>query len=149
MRALYNILRVIFGVKSCKKRFFIFVVVKYFPERVMAAIFVACGDSLRGSAGQRSMRESNRCDGVQCAHQFFRKRSPTPRRTYTQLFSLLLSLSSIFTRTRFFSKNLCCCCYFGHCCRGFWPFSCSDRGCSSFLATVVVVAKLLRFNRYW
>jgi hypothetical protein len=24
-----------------------------------------------------------------------------------------------FTRTRFFSKNLCCCCYFGHCCRGF------------------------------
>ena len=72
----------------------------------MAAIFVACGDSLRGSAGQRSMRESNRCDGVQCAHQFFRKRSPTPRRTYTQLFlSLLLSLSSIFTRTRFFLQK--------------------------------------------
>ena len=37
----------------------------------MAAIFVACGDSLRGSAGQRSMRESNRCDGAQCAHQLF------------------------------------------------------------------------------
>ena len=33
MRALYNILRVIFGVKSCKKRFFIFVAVKIFPGK--------------------------------------------------------------------------------------------------------------------
>ena len=120
MRALYNILRVIFGVKSCKKRFFVFVAVKYFPERVMAAIFVACGDSLRSSAGQRSMRESNRCDGVQCAHQFSRTLAHIASHVHAVVLSLLLSLSSIFTRTRFFSKNLCCCCcYFGHCCRGF------------------------------
>ena len=106
MRALYNILRVIFGVKSCKKRFFIFVAVKYFPERVMATIFVACGDSLWGSAGQRSMRESNRCNGVQCAHQFFRKRSPTPRRTYTQLFSLSYFLCPQFLLVRVFSPKI-------------------------------------------
>ena len=88
----------------------------------MAAIFVACGDSLRGSAGQRSMRESNRCDGVQCAHQFFRKRSPSPRRTYTQLFfSLSCFLCPQFLLVRVFSPKISVVvvCYFGHCCRGF------------------------------
>ena len=75
----------------------------------MAAIFVACGDSLRGSAGQRSMRESNRCDGVQCAHQFFRKRSPTPRRTYTQLFFFLspaFSVLNFYSYAFFLQKSL-------------------------------------------
>ena len=121
MRALYNILRVIFGVKSCKKRFFIFVAVKIFPGKSNDDNFIVCGDSLRGNAGQRSMRESNRCDGAQCAHQFFENARPhRVARTRSCSLSLMLSLSSIFTRTRFFSKNLCCCCcYFGHCCRGF------------------------------
>ena len=72
----------------------------------MAAIFVACGDSLRGSAGQRSMRESNRCNGVQCAHQFFRKRSPTLRRTYTQLFPLSYFLCPQFLLVRVFSPKI-------------------------------------------
>ena len=107
MRALYNILRVIFGVKSCKKRFFIFVAVKYFPERVMATIFVACGDSLRGSAGQRSMRESNRCDGVQCAHQFFENARPhRVARTRSCSFSLSCFLCPQFLLVRVFSPKI-------------------------------------------
>ena len=108
MRALYNILRVIFGVKSCKKRFFIFVAVKIFLGKSNDDNFVVCGDSLRGSAGQRSMRESNRCDGAQCAHQFFRERSPTPRRTYTQLFSLSYAFSvlNFYSYAFFLQKSL-------------------------------------------
>ena len=107
MRALYNILRVIFGVKSCKKRFFIFVAVKYFPERVMATIFVACGDSLRGSAGQRSMRESNRCDGVQCAHQFFENARPhRVARTRSCSLSLTFSVLNFYSYAFFLQKSL-------------------------------------------
>ena len=107
MRALYNILRVIFGVKSCKKRFFIFVAVKYFPERVMATIFVACGDSLRGSTGQRSMRESNRCDGVQYAHQFFENARPhRVARTRSCSLSPTFSVLNFYSYAFFLQKSL-------------------------------------------
>ena len=116
----------------------------------MTTIFIVCGDSLRGNAGQRSMRESNRCDGAQCAHQFFRERSPTPRRTYTQLFSLSCFLCPQFLLVRVFSPKISVVVVvilvivvgvFDH----------SDVQTAVvvvFLATVVVVAKLLRFNRY-
>ena len=71
----------------------------------MAAIFVACGDSLRGSAGQRSMRESNRCDGVQCAHQFSRTLAHIASHVHAVVLSLLLSLSSILL-VRVFSPKI-------------------------------------------
>ena len=71
----------------------------------MAAIFVACGDSLRGSAGQRSMRESNRCDGVQCAHQFFENARPH-RVAHTRSCSLSYFLCPQFLLVRVFSPKI-------------------------------------------
>ena len=42
----------------------------------MTTILSCVAILLRGNAGQRSMRESNRCDGAQCAHQFFENARP-------------------------------------------------------------------------
>ena len=74
----------------------------------MTTILSCVAILLRGTAGQRSMRESNRCDGAQCAHQFFRERSPTPRRTYTQLFSLSYAFSvlNFYSYAFFLQKSL-------------------------------------------
>lgn len=80
----------------------------------------------------------------------FRERSPTPRRTYTQLFSLSCFLCPQFLLVRVFSPKISVVVVvilvivvgvFDH----------SDVQTAVvvvFLATVVVVAKLLRFNRY-
>lgn len=101
------------------------------------------------------MQASARCENLIGVMVFnvrisFRERSPTSRRTYTQLFSLSYFLCPQFLLVRVFSPKISVVVVvilvivvgvFDH-------FSCSDRGCSSFLATVVVVAKLLRFNRY-
>ena len=73
----------------------------------MAAIFVACGDSLRGSAGQRSMRESNRCDGVQCAHQFFENARPhRVARTRSCSLSPTFSVLNFYSYAFFLQKSL-------------------------------------------
>ena len=107
MRALYNILRVIFGVKSCKKRFFIFVAVKIFPGKSNDDNFIVCGDSLRGNAGQRSMRESNRCDGAQCAHQFFENARPhRVARTRSCSLSPTFSVLNFYSYAFFLQKSL-------------------------------------------
>ena len=107
MRALYNILRVIFGVKSCKKRFFIFVAVKIFPGKSNDDNFIVCGDSLRGNAGQRSMRESNRCDGAQCAHQFFENARPhRVARTRSCSLSPAFSVLNFYSYAFFLQKSL-------------------------------------------
>ena len=73
----------------------------------MATIFVACGDSLRGNAGQRSMRESNRCDGVQCAHQFFENARPhRVARTRSCSLSPTFSVLNFYSYAFFLQKSL-------------------------------------------
>ena len=74
----------------------------------MAAIFVACGDSLRRSAGQRSMRESNRCDGVQCAHQFFENARPhrVARTRSCSFLSPAFSVLNFYSYAFFLQKSL-------------------------------------------
>ena len=115
----------------------------------MTTIFIVCGDSLRGNAGQRSMRESNRCDGAQCAHQLF-ENARLHRVARTRSCSLSCFLCPQFLLVRVFSPKISVVVVvilvivvgvFDH----------SDVQTAVvvvFLATVVVVAKLLRFNRY-
>ena len=73
----------------------------------MTTIFIVCGDSLRGNAGQRSMRESNRCDGAQCAHQFFENARPhRVARTRSCSLSPAFSVLNFYSYAFFLQKSL-------------------------------------------